>query len=305
VARGYLPLLVAVALIWGASYMFIKIAVEELAPTTTMALRLVFASLVLVPLLLVQQGLRDAVRDLRGTGWGGVFLGLVNTALPFTLIGWGETRVDSGIAAIANAPVPIFVAFLAIWFQRTERVRGLRLAGVVLGFAGVVVLAGFQPEGGWAAVAGTLAVVAAAFSYAVAYVFAQGRYTDTQPLVVVTASTLAGIVLLAPFALAQLPDELPSTGALASVAALGVLGTALALVLYYRMLVSYGASRASLVTYLIPPTALAYGVFLLDERLAANALVGLALILGGVALGSGFLRLPRRRREPLPAAPRA
>ncbi|MBW3593046.1 MAG: DMT family transporter, partial [Actinobacteria bacterium] len=300
----YLTLLFSVALIWGASYMFIKIAVDEMAPTTAMALRLVFAAAVLVPLLAVQQGPRAGARAVRATGWGGFFLGLMNTAVPFTLIAWGETHVDSGIAAIANAPLPIFVAFLAIWFQRSERVRGARLAGVLVGFAGVVVLVGFQPEGGSTAIVATLAIVAATFAYAISYVFAQARYAETQPIVLVTASSLAGALILAPFGIWQRPVEVPSAGALASVAALGVVGTSLALVLYYRMLVAYGASRASLVTYLIPPTALAYGVFLLDESLALNAIVGLVLILAGVGLGSGAVRVPWRRREPLPVAPR-
>lgn len=304
-ARGYVPLLLSVALIWGASFMFIKVAVEEIAPATAMALRLALAGLFLVPFLLLQQGLRGTVDGVRATGWGAVFLGFMNAALPFTLIAWGEKHVDSSIAAIANAPVPIFVALLAIRFRHSERVRGARLAGVALGFAGVAVLAGFQPEGGWVAVAGTLAVVAAALAYAISNLFTQSRYGDTQPLVLVTAASLAGAALLTPVALFQLPSAMPSGRALAAVAALGIAGTAIAMILFFRMLASYGASRSSLVTYLVPVTAIAYGVFLLDERLPANAIVGLVLILVGVALGSGVLRVGGRRREALPAAPHA
>ena len=303
--RGYLTLLLSVALIWGASFMFIKVAVEEIEPAAAMALRLAFAGLFLVPFLLAQQGLRRTIRGLRDTGWGAVFLGFMNAALPFTLIAWGEQHVDSAIAAIANAPVPIFVALLAIRFQHSERVRGARLFGVLVGFVGVAVLAGFQPTGGWLAVAGTLAASAAALSYAISNLFTQRRYGDTQPLVLVTAASLAGAALLAPVALLQLPDSVPSGRALASVAVLGIAGTAIAMILFFRMLASYGASRASLVTYLVPVTAIFYGVFLLDERLAPNAIAGLVLILAGVALGSGVLRLGRRRREAVPAAPHA
>ena len=303
--RGYLTLLLAVALIWGASFMFIKVAVEEMEPATAMALRLAFAGLFLVPFLLLQEGVRRTVKGIRATGWGAVFLGFMNAALPFTLISWGEQHIDSSIAAIANSPVPIFVALLAIRFQRSERVRGLRLVGVLLGFVGVAVLAGFQPEGGWLAVVGTLACSAAALSYAISNLFAQGRYAATQPLVLATAASLAGALILAPLALLQLPSTVPSARALASVAALGIVGTAIAMVLFWRMLAAYGASRAALVTYLVPVTAILYGVFLLDEEVSMNAIVGLVLILGGVALGSGVLRVGRRRRGAVPAAPHA
>jgi drug/metabolite transporter (DMT)-like permease len=283
--------------------MFIEVAVEEMEPTVVMALRLLLAALVLVPFLVLQEGARVAFDDIREAGWGLVFLGLANSALPFTLIAWGQTKIDSSIAAIANAPVPLFVALLAIRFRPSERVRGLRLVGILLGFLGVGVLAGFNPEGGWWAGAGTLAVTAAALCYAVSNLFAQSRHADTQPLVLVTGSSLAGALLLAPLALAQLPDGLPSGEALGAVAALGIGGTAIALILYYRMLAAHGASRASLVTYLIPPIAVGYGVLLLDEPLTPNAIAGLVLILGGVALGSGVVRYARRR-EVVPATPR-
>jgi drug/metabolite transporter (DMT)-like permease len=267
-----------------------------------MALRLLLAALVLVPFLMLRRGVRPAIDDLRGAGLGLVILGLINNAAPFTLIAWGEKHVDSSVAAIANAPVPIFIALLAIKFKPSERVAGLRLVGILLGFLGVGVLVGFHPEGGRWAVAGSLAIVLAAFLYAVSNLFAQARFGRTSPLVIVAGSTLWGGLMMVPLALFQLPAETPSAGALASVFALGIVGTAVALLFYYRMLVLYGASRASLVTYLIPPVAVVYGVTLLDESVHANAILGLLLILGGVALGSGVLRLARRR-EPVAATP--
>ena len=294
-ARRYLPLLIFVAAIWGASYMFIKVAVDEIEPVPLMALRLFFASLVLLPLLFIQRGARTTVEDCRGAGWGLVVLGLLNTAAPFTLIAWGEEHVDSSIAGIANAPVPIFVALLAIKYRPSERVAGLRLVGIFLGFLGVAVLAGFHPEGGWWAVAGTLAVVLASLFYAISNLFAQARQSATSPMVLVAGSSLAGLAILVPIALFQLPAEVPSAKALGSVFILGTVGTAFALLLYFRMLQGYGASKASLVTYLIPPFAVAYGVGILDESLQLNAILGLALILAGVALGSGALRFSRTR----------
>jgi drug/metabolite transporter (DMT)-like permease len=303
VVRGYVPLLLIVAGIWGASYLFIKVAVREIEPTAMMDLRLILAAAVLVPFLMLRLGTRGAVAEVRSTGWGAVILGISNMAFPFVLIAWGEKHIDSGVAAIANATVPLFVALLAIRFNPSERVRGLRLVGVLLGLVGVGVLTGLHPEGGWWGVAGTLAVVIASLSYASANLFTQERFPQTSPLVITTASVLAASLVLLPFALLQLPDQMPSWKALASVAALGIAGTALALLFFYAMLNRYGASRASLVTYLLPPFALVYGVIFLDEKMALNALLGLALILAGVALGSGFLQMARRRAA-APATPR-
>jgi drug/metabolite transporter (DMT)-like permease len=304
VGRRYVFLLVLTAAIWGASYMFIKVAGREIEPIPMMALRLVLAAAVLFPIVIVQRGGAETVDAIRRGGRGLVLLGLINSALPFTLIAWGETHVTSSVAAIANAPVPIFVALLAIKFRKSETVTGMRLVGIVLGFVGVGILTGLHPEGGWWAVAGTLAVVGAALSYAFSNLYAQGRFAQTSPIVVVAGTSLWGALMLIPLALFQLPSEMPSAKALASVAMLGMVGTAFALILYFKMLQGYGSSRASLVTYLIPLFAVIYGVTILDESLHANAILGLAFILGGVALGSGALRYVRRR-EPAPAAPRA
>jgi drug/metabolite transporter (DMT)-like permease len=303
VIRGYVPLLLIVGGIWGASYLFIKVAVDEIEPTAMMDLRLVLAALVLVPFVMIRLGTRRTLAEFRAAGVGAVVLGVANMALPFTLIAWGEKHIDSGIAAIANATVPIFVALLALRFRRSEQVRGMRLVGVLLGLVGVGVLTGLHPEGGWWAIAGTLAVVAASLCYATANLYTQHRFPTTSPLVITAASCVAGAFVLLPFALLQLPGELPSWKALGSVAALGVGGTAVALSFCYRMLVRYGASRASLVTYLLPPFALVYGVVFLDERVTLNAALGLVLILAGVALGSGVFRLVRRG-EPAAATPR-
>ncbi len=303
VVRGYVPLLAIVAAIWGASYLFIKVAVDEVEPAAMMFFRLVLAVAVLVPVLMWRAGARQAVSEMRATG-GRVFgVGFLNAALPFTLIAWGEQYIDSGIAAIANATVPIFVILLALRFNPSERVRGVRLVGILVGLLGVGVLTGLHPEGGWLAVAGTLAVVLASLCYAGANHFVQYNYSRTSPLVIATASAATGAIILLPFALFQLPTEMPSWEAVASIAALGVLGTAVALLFFYRLLNRYGAARASLVTYLLPPTALVYGAVILDESVTLNAVLGLVLILAGVALGSGAgLRLRRRRAAAAAAA---
>lgn len=304
--RGYVVLLGILAASWGASYLFIKVAVEEIEPAPMMCLRLVLAFGALFPVLVLGSGFRGAVAGIRGTGRGGVLLGLVNMALPFTLIAWGEKHVDSGVAAIANSTVPIFVALLAVRFRPSERVTGMRLLGVLLGLVGVGILTGLNPEGGWWAIAGTLAVVVASLSYATANLYAPARFSGTPPLVISTTTTFWAMLMLVPIAVFQLPDHVPSWKALGSVAALGLLGTAFATLILYRMLNTYGSSRTSLVTYLLPPMALFYGVTILGEQIHLNAALGLVLILAGVALGSGVFRLVRRRHEePAPATPPA
>jgi len=221
-------------------------------------------------------------------------LGVINAAIPFTLIAWGEKHVDSGVAAVANSSVPIFVAILAVWFVPSERSTGWRLVGVALGLVGVAVLAGVHPAGGWLGAAGTGAIVVASISYAAANLYAGRRMATTGPAVLAATSMISAAVVLLPFALLSLPSHAPGWRSLGSAVALGLLGTALAQILSYRMLRIYGSSRAVLVAYMLPAFALLYGALFLSEPLTWQKLVGLATILGGVALGSGALRLPGR-----------
>jgi drug/metabolite transporter (DMT)-like permease len=292
----YIGLLAA---FWGASYMFIKVANRAFEPATMMMLRLLLASLIIVTVLAVQRGWSTTVAEMRALGWEGFALGIVNGAIPFTLIAWGEKYIDSGVAAIANASMPIFVVLLAMRFKPSETVRGLRLVGFLVGLVGVGVLAGIHPEGGWWGAAGTLAVVVASVSYATGALWGQRLIARTSGLVLAGASMLGGLLVLLPFGLAQLPSSVPGWKETGSVIALAVIGTALAQIILYRVLRSDGAARVSLVTYLLPVTALIYGVLLLGEPLTWEELAGMVLILGGVALGSGAVRFARR--EPVAA----
>jgi drug/metabolite transporter (DMT)-like permease len=287
-------MLLVLGAIWGASFMFIEVADRQLQPTTMMAARLIVSALILVPVLFAWMGVRPALAALRATAGPGLVSGIVSAALPFTLIAWGEKHVDSGTAAIANASMPIFVVLLALRVRRSERVSGLRLAGLLLGFAGVGILTGASPHGGWWGVVGTLAVVLAAFCYAVGALYAQHHVAHVSVLVFSTAQCLLGGLVLLPFGLAQLPAHAPGWKAIGSVLALGVAGTAIGTLLYYRLVADHGSTRASLVVYLLPPFALVYGATLLGESLSLSKLGGMALILLGVALGSGVLSLARR-----------
>jgi drug/metabolite transporter (DMT)-like permease len=300
VTRAYTPLLLTLAAIWGSSFMFIEIAIDDLSPAATMTGRLLFASAALTAVLIARRGLRQAVRCLREFGRAGLVLGVISTALPFWLIAWGQTRIDSGIAAIGNASMPIFVALLATRFAQHERVTGWRAFGLLLGIVGVGILVGVHPEGGLTGAIGTLAVVLAAVSYAAGSLYSQRKLGDSSGLLVSTASAVWGVLVILPFGIAQAPSELPGWDAVAAVAVLGLFGTALGLLMYLRLIDEHGSSKASLVVYLLPVIALFYGAVLLGEPVRITALVGLALILGGVALASGLVR-PQRRRQPLPA----
>jgi drug/metabolite transporter (DMT)-like permease len=299
--RGYPVMLLTLAFLWGSSFLFIEVALDELEPTTMMALRLFFGAVALVPFLVAARGARRAVADLRNGGRTLWVLGIVNAALPFTLIAWGQQYIDSGIAAIANASLPIFVVLLAIRFRPSERATGLRLAGIVAGLAGVAVLTGGEFDGSWSGVLGTLAVVSASVLYASGALYAQANVERIDTLVLATGSAITGTLVLLPVALAQLPSAVPSWETWASVAVLGFGGMAAGQLLYYVVIERYGSSRASLVTYLLPVIALALGALLLDEPVEVTALVGLVLILSGVALGSGMVK-PARRQAVSPAS---
>jgi drug/metabolite transporter (DMT)-like permease len=294
----YVPMLLLLAAVWGASYLFIKVAVDEIEPAPMMAVRTLLAAAVLGGYLTVRLGGSRAVAELRAAWRHCLVLGVLNAALPFWLIAWGEKHIDSGLAAVVQASVPIFNALLVLRFLPHERLSALRAAGLAVGIVGVAVVTGIHPDGGGLAVVGTLAIVASSLAYAGAGVYGQRAVSGTAGPVLATGSMLAGGLILLPFALFQLPSELPGWKATASVGALSLFGTALAQLVLFRLLAAHGSARLSLVTYLMPGFALAYGAVLLDESIGASTLVGLVLILAGVALASG-VRLSRRAVAPV------
>jgi drug/metabolite transporter (DMT)-like permease len=292
----YWTLLLILASVWGASYLFIKVAVEGgLEPAPLMCVRAAIAAAVLLAYVVRSAGWSRTLTDLRGSWRQWAVIGAVANAVPFWLVAWGEKHVDSGIAAIAQSTVPLFTILLGLRFLPHEPLSRAQLLGFTLGLVGVGVLAGAHPEGGWWAVAGTLAVVLSSLAYACGSVIGQRSVSGTPGPVLATGAMLSAAVTLLPFALLQAPTRLPETDAILSLLALALLGTALAQLVLYRMLNLFGARSMSLVTYLMPGFALVYGALLLDEPITAAALGGLALILAGVALGSGALRRAARR----------
>ncbi len=279
-------LLLLLSAIWGASFLFIKVSVDVLEPSVVALGRVALGALLLLALLPRRGGLRP----LKGHLVPLLILGAVNNALPFWLLGFAETSLDSGLTAVIQASAPLCTVVLAARIDRTQRVTGVRLAGVGVGFVGVVFLIGLQTGGELIA---AFAVVGVAVCYAFSVLFA-GRTMREVPVLQASFGQLAfASLLLAPFGLAQLPETMPSANVLLSVLALGVLGSGIAYLLYFSIIASAGASRAILVTYLVPAMALIYGAIFLAEPVTIPSLVGLVLILSGTALATGMAHVRR------------
>jgi drug/metabolite transporter (DMT)-like permease len=291
-SRRYGVMLLALAAIWGASFMFIKIAVRSIDPATLVFWRTGLGALGLAPFAPFVVGGRAVLGQLRRYAGPLALAGLLNAAIPFWLLNWSETRIDSGLAAVLQASTPLFAALLALRFSRADRVTGARLAGVLVGFVGVALLVGVQPEGD---VLAALAVLGTALCYAAGALYGGRRLGHLPPLTMALGTMLSAAAISAPLGIAHSPDSFPGWEALASVAVLGFAGLSVAYVLYFAIISGAGAPRALLVTYLVPALALGYGVVFLDEALTASAVAGLVLILVGVALGSGALRARRAR----------
>jgi drug/metabolite transporter (DMT)-like permease len=285
--RSYWPLILLLAAMWGASYLFIKVAVEDIPPAAMTDFRVLGAGLLLAGYLVWRMGTSRAIAELRSAWRPCLVLGVINAALPMGLVAWGETHIDSSIAGIAQSTVPIFTFLLAARFLPHEHVGPLRIAGVVLGFLGVAALTGFDAGAGWWVMAGTFAVVLSSVSYASGGVYGQLQVRDIPGPVLATGSMLSAAIVLAPLAIADPPSEVPGTTALAGLLALILVPTFFGQLLLFRVLRLHGSRKLSIVTFLMPAFAVVYGAVLLDEPVTAAMLGGFALIALGAALASG------------------
>jgi drug/metabolite transporter (DMT)-like permease len=293
--QDYLMLLLLAAL-WGVSFVFIKIAVGEMSPFVLVFGRNLSAALALVGLLVVS---RVPLSTLRRHWRTGLVIAVFNAALPYTLIATGEKYIDSSLAGILNATAPLWTAVLAPMWAEADRLGWKQVVGLLLGFGGVVILA--RPSGGIfsSSMVGVLMVVAATLAYAFASHYSKRHFNDTPAQVPAFLQCVGAAVILLPFAIFSWPAHLPSATAIAGVVWLGVGATGLAMVLAFRLIKRVGASRTIVVTYLIPPFALAWGVGILHERVGIEVLLALGLVLSGVFLitAKGAPEVPRVRVE--------
>jgi drug/metabolite transporter (DMT)-like permease len=280
-------LLLLLGAIWGASFLFIKIGVTEMGPLTFAMLRVLIGSLgLLVAIRLSGQRIPTD----RQTWQHFAVMGIVGISFPFAAISWGTQYIPSGLSAILNASMPLFTAVLAAGWG-DERLTLHRVGGVMVGLSGIFILTlpslqdGLLQGLAQTSLLGELAIVLASLSYAVAVVYARHYLINQPPLIASLGQVSTGWLFLLPFALMERPwIALPTPRGLAAVAALGVFGTSIAYIIYYRLLQTAGATATSLVTYIVPVFGVFWGWAILGERIGSNAFIALALILGGVVL---------------------
>lgn len=287
--RSFLWLLLLGSL-WGASYMFIKIALDDLSPAVIVFLRTALAALVLVPLAVH----RKALGGLSGAYGMIAVLALVQVAAPFLLISAGEQEISSSLTGILVSSMPLFTAVLAIWVDHAERSTGPRALGLLAGFGGVALLIGVDVGGSSYAVLGAIAVALAGLGYAIGSFIVKRRSVSLAPVGIAAATMVASTVFVAPLALLSAPDAMPGIDTVGAILVLGLVGTGVAFAIFYTLTATIGPARVALVTYVAPIFAVFYGVLLLGEEISLGTVAGLALIVGGSWVASGQ-SLPRRR----------
>ena len=276
--------LVVLSLLWGASFMFVKVILDAMVPVAVGWVRLGGGALFLAAVVAAQRATLPL--EARVWGWMAV-VAVFSSALPFVLIAWGTQHIDSGLSAILIGAMPLWVALLAMVFLPEERVTGARSVGVILGFVGVVIVLGPDLAGvALGDVQGQVAVLGAALCYAIGAVTVRSRLLGLSPTALAGWQTILAFVFVTPFALREgVPDPRAlSLEVLLASAALGVLASGVAFLIYYWLLSNVGATYASLVTYLTPVTAVFWGYVVLDEVLHPLVLPGFLVIVVGIAL---------------------
>lgn len=290
--RPWLTEYVLLAAIWGSSFMFMRLATVEFGPLPTAGLRVGIAALFLLPVLLARGLGRQLLQHWKKT----FFVGLLNSAIPFACYTYALLSISTGLSAILNATVPLFGAAVA-WIWLKDRPHGRRIFGLVIGFAGVALLAwdkaSFKPDAsgaatGWA----VLAVLLACLCYAIAASYTK-RYLGGLPsLVTATGSQLGACAALALPTLWFWPQAAPTAGAWAALLAVGVICTGVAYILYFRLIENVGPARSLTVTFVIPVFAVIYGVILLAETVSTWMVLCALVIIAGTALSAGLFKAP-------------
>ena len=303
--KNFLWLLLLAAL-WGPSFLFIKVAVEDIPPLTLVVGRVGIAA-VLLYLLLRFQG-RTLPKF--GPTWKHfAIMAFFQNAFPFALFNWGELHIDSALAAILNGTTPLFTIILAHFFVADDRITGSKVVGILLGFGGLMMLIAPSLVGGVQATTwGLLAIALASASYGIAIVYSRLNLRGQPPLVAPTAQLgLAALYMLPLSLLIEQPYRLPAPAlsSLGALLALAVFGTAVAFVVFYHIINRVSATYTSMVTYLVPIVGVFLGIVVLSEQLHWSAYAGCALILIGVMIVNGLFDKPFKRLRRRPAGPGA
>ena len=283
---------ILLAALWGASFLFMRLGTLEFGPLPTAGLRVAIASLALLPVML-SRGLWPQLRQ----HWKPVMIcGLINSAIPFALFSFALLSISTGLSSILNATVPLFGALVA-WLWLGDKPGTSRTVGLVIGFIGVALLASgkasFKPDASGAVTAwGILACLLATISYAVAASFTRRYLSGLNSLMVATGSQIGAALGLALPTLLMWPVQAPSLKAWGALLALGILCTAVAYVLFFRLIEQLGPARAITVTFTIPVFAVFYGVTLLGETVTTWMLFCGVIVLCGTALATGLVKLP-------------
>ena len=287
--------LLTLGIIWGASFFFARVAVVEIPPLTLVLFRVGIAAIALHIYLAVSGiSFLPALRKSRAF----LILATVNNVIPFSLIFLGQTELGAGLAAVLNATTPFWTIIVANWLTVDERISTGKIIGVTAGIAGTAIMIGpgFLADLG-APIWAKLAIVGAAISYAFAVIYAK-RFSKIEPSVVATGQLTASTLIMLPLVFVidgVIAMSTVSIGVWVSVAALALLSTALAYILYFSLIANAGATNASLVTLVVPVSAILLGAMFLNERLELYELAGMGLIALGLIIIDGRLFAPRRR----------
>lgn len=296
-------LFLALGFLWGSSYLFIKFAVDDFGTFTLVALRLVVGAALLWAVVLAA---REALPRERRTYGHLIVMACINITIPFLLITWAEQSVHSSIAAILTAPVPLFAIILSAFFLHDEPLRLNGLLGLLVGFVGVVIVTSPGLSGEGTSVTGELALLGAAFSYAVGAVYSRRFVRGLRPMIpAVFQVTFAAIITGVAALLVEQPwQATPDLQAVVSILWLGLLGSGVAYLIVFRLFAHWGATRTTLVAYVIPPVGIVLGFVALQEPVDGRLIVGTMLIIAGVAFVNsrwGRRELYGRARPPQPA----
>jgi drug/metabolite transporter (DMT)-like permease len=294
-------LLTALAAIWGGSYLLIKYALDGFSAAAIVSARSLLASVVLFAILRSRALAGPTIADLRARPKWALILGVTAVAAPFLLITFGEHVVPSGLTAVLISPASLFIALLAPFILPSESIDRRQGFGMLLGLGGTALVVGVESVSSLEQFLGALAMIGAAFFYGLSSFVVKGRYGTMAAVQTSWISVTVAGVLTLPAGIATTPGHTPTLGAVAALVALGVVGTALAFMIFYELINGIGPARAALVSYLAPGVALFYGAIFLDEKVTIAAIAGLVLILGGVAIASRAKRVKLPVPAPAPA----